>query len=281
MSRGFNKVIVCGKVVGTPKSGNGKTRFYLNVAEFRRGQDGGEGDWLKNVILIEALGGAAERAAGLGDGDRIMVEGQTAKINLKPIPGRDGRDFTPTMLVIQAHRLLAPSSDNVNIAILVGRVGKAPDIKYFESGSAITSFGVATDHYNAEKVVDGKKGANDTVWTEVKVVGKRAPAAAEFIGQGQVVILEGKITTDEWADPEGKVQRRTYLKTWGFEFGGSKGGGRGGDASASDYAMPDDDGYGDGPPDDFYNEGKAAPAKASGAKPASRKPPDLDDEIPF
>lgn len=92
----------------------------------------------------------------------------------------------------------------VNKAIIVGTLGKDPDIKYTAGGSAVVNVSVATN----ESWKDKKTGENieKTEWHRIVIFGKLAEIAAQYLRKGQQVYFEGKIQTRKWQD-QGGVDR--------------------------------------------------------------------------
>jgi single-strand DNA-binding protein len=89
---------------------------------------------------------------------------------------------------------------SVNLVILMGHLGKDPEMRYTTSGKAVATFSLAT----SEKW----KGANDhweenTVWHNIVCWGKQAEYANEYIHKGDPVYLEGKINNRSYEDKEG------------------------------------------------------------------------------
>jgi single-strand DNA-binding protein len=122
-----------------------------------------------------------------------------------------------------------------NKIILVGNLGRDPELRYTPQGSAVCSFSVAT----TEKRRDKNGEMNDmTTWFKVTLWEKRAETASKYLTKGSQVYIEGKLRTEEWTDKDGK--NRTSLEVFATEmqFIGSKGGGMpattGGDDSSFD-----------------------------------------------
>jgi len=93
----------------------------------------------------------------------------------------------------------------MNLVILVGRLGKDPDIKYTPSGSQVTSFNLATDKSWKDK--SGEK-VKKTEWHNITAFGKLAEICGNYLGKGKLVFIEGRIQTRQWDDKDG-VKRYT------------------------------------------------------------------------
>ena len=95
-------------------------------------------------------------------------------------------------------------SGSVNRVILVGRLGKDPEIKYTASGMAMAKFSLATD--DVRKDQQGNR-QESTEWHNVTVWGKQAEIAGEYLKKGKLIYLEGRLRTRSWDDPQGGGKR--------------------------------------------------------------------------
>lgn len=149
----------------------------------------------------------------------------------------------------------------INKVILVGRLGKDPEIRSTPGGQSVAKFTIATD----EKFTDrnGEKQER-TEWHNIAAWGKLGEICGQYLKKGKLVYIEGSIRTDSWDDKEtGQKKYRTeiiantmkMLDRRGDEGGASSGG------------------YGGS-----YNQSRGA------GKPASSSAPDMmedDEEVPF
>lgn len=103
----------------------------------------------------------------------------------------------------------------VNKAIILGTLGKDPDVKYTASGSAIANVSVATN----ESWKDKNTGENveKTEWHRVVLFGKLAEVAAQYLKKGSQVYFEGKIQTRKWQDQSGQDRYSTEIVVDGFQ----------------------------------------------------------------
>jgi single-strand DNA-binding protein len=126
----------------------------------------------------------------------------------------------------------------INKVILVGRLGKDPEIRSTPNGTSVAKFTVATD----EKFTDrnGEKQER-TEWHNITAWGKLGEICGQYLRKGKLVYIEGSIRTDSWDDKEtGQKKYRTevvantmkMLDRRGDEGGGGGGGERGGYAPA-------------------------------------------------
>jgi len=104
----------------------------------------------------------------------------------------------------------------LNSAILVGRVGQDPEIKYFESGKSKTTFSIAVDRWNP------KTKAREADWFNIQMWDKKAESAAEWIKKGAMISVEGKIMVSKWQAPDGENVERYLINATDYSFVGGK-----------------------------------------------------------
>ncbi len=93
----------------------------------------------------------------------------------------------------------------VNKVILVGNLGRDPEIRYTPSGVAVANFSIATTETWTNK--DGGKETR-TEWHRIVAFGKLGEICGQYLSKGKQVYIEGRIQTEEWEDKE-KVKRQT------------------------------------------------------------------------
>lgn len=98
---------------------------------------------------------------------------------------------------------------SVNKVILLGYVGKDPEIKEFESGK-VAKMTIATTE-KGYKLKSGKDIPDRTEWHNIMLWGGLAEVAEKYINKGQQVYIEGKIQTRSWADKEGITHYTTEV----------------------------------------------------------------------
>jgi len=104
----------------------------------------------------------------------------------------------------------------MNTAIIVGRVGQDPEIKYFENGKSKTTFSLAVNKWNA------KTSAQETDWFNIQMWDKKGESAAEWVKKGSLISVEGKIMVSKWQAPDGEMLERYLINATNFNFIGSK-----------------------------------------------------------
>lgn len=93
----------------------------------------------------------------------------------------------------------------MNIALIVGRVGQDPDMKYFESGKVKTVFSVATNRWHSKE----KKEITD--WHNIECWDKTAEIAGEYVKKGKLVEIEGKLKGNKWTDNDGNNREKIVI----------------------------------------------------------------------
>ena len=111
----------------------------------------------------------------------------------------------------------------VNKAIIVGQLGKDPELRYTADGKAIANFSVAT----SEQWKDTQTGEKQekTEWHRISIFGKLAEIAGEYLRKGSQVYLEGKIQTRKWTDKDGQDRYTTEIIADQMQMLGGKQGG--------------------------------------------------------
>jgi single-strand DNA-binding protein len=143
---------------------------------------------------------------------------------------------------------------SVNKVILIGNLGRDPELRYTAGGQPVASFSVATNERWNDR--EGKPQER-TEWHRIVVWGKQGENCANYLAKGRTVYIEGRLQTREWEDKEGLKRQTTEVVAQTVQFLGSR------------------DGAGRG----------AAPRGASDPAPADTEPapapPGGGDDIPF
>lgn len=111
----------------------------------------------------------------------------------------------------------------VNKVILVGTLGRDPEMKYTTTGQAIAHLSVATSEQWTDKA-SGEK-TDKTEWHKVVIFGKVAEIAGQYLKKGSHCYLEGRIQTRKWQDKEGNDRYSTEVIADQMQMLGSKSGG--------------------------------------------------------
>ncbi len=161
---------------------------------------------------------------------------------------------------------------SVNKVILVGNLGRDPEVRYSPDGSAIANFSVATTDTWKDKTTGERK--ENTEWHRIVFFGKTAEIVAQYLKKGSSVYVEGALRTRKWTDKEGQEKYTTEIVGDRMQMlGGRDGGGmsRGGSQG----------GAGDEEFDQRPPQRSSAPAGGN-SRPAPAAAIDtFEDDIPF
>lgn len=167
---------------------------------------------------------------------------------------------------------------SVNKVIIVGNLGRDPEVRYSASGDAMCNITVATTESWKDKQSGEKKEL--TEWHRISFFGRLAEIAGQYLKKGSQVYVEGSLRTRKWTDKDGQERYTTEIRADEMKMlggrqgmgepgngGGDMGGSRGGSGGGSSRNAP--------PPTDY-----------SPAPSAAKKKPDFsddfgDDDIPF
>lgn len=170
---------------------------------------------------------------------------------------------------------------SVNKVILVGHLGRDPEVRYSPDGAAICNVSIATSSQWKDKASGERR--QETEWHRVVFYNRLAEVAGEYLRKGRQVYVEGRLKTRKWQDKEtGEDRYSTEVVVDQMQMlGGRDSTGGAGDSQPS----PADQG-------DAPDQKESAYARESGASSRRRRPPapqqpapqsplDMDDDIPF
>ena len=125
---------------------------------------------------------------------------------------------------------------SVNKAIIVGNLGKDPEVRYSASGDAMCNLTVATSESWKDKATGEKKESVE--WHRISFFGKLAEICGQYLKKGSQVYVEGSIRTRKWTDKDGQERYTTEIRGDEMKMLGSKsdGGQRNQDSEPTDYA---------------------------------------------
>ena len=152
---------------------------------------------------------------------------------------------------------------SVNKVILIGNLGKDPEVRYLPSGDAVANISIATTETWKDK---GGEKQEKTEWHRVSMFSKLAEIAGEYLKKGSQVYIEGRLETRKWTDKEGHERYTTEIRADRMQMLGSRSGG-------SERMAP--------PDDDAAPRSSAAPAKKAAAPGKGGGFDDIEDDIPF
>lgn len=169
----------------------------------------------------------------------------------------------------------------INKVILVGNLGADPEVRYTAGGTAIASLSIAT----SEQWTDKQSGQKQerTEWHRVKLFGRLAEIAGEYLKKGRQVYVEGSLRTDKYTDKQGVERYSTDIIASDLQMLGGMGGGEGGGmGGGGGYRERSQGGGGGGQRQQSREDYGSAPQRQSAP------PPDMgggnqfdDDDIPF
>ncbi len=158
---------------------------------------------------------------------------------------------------------------SVNKVILVGNLGRDPEVRRFPNGGQVCNFSVATSESWRDKASGERK--ERTEWHRVAIFNEGLCRIAEqYLRKGSKVYIEGQLQTREWEDQQGQKRYTTEVVLQGFNSNLTMLDGRG------DSGGSRDDGFGQSSPMD-RGPADRAPATAGGGRMGA----DIDDDIPF
>jgi single-strand DNA-binding protein len=155
---------------------------------------------------------------------------------------------------------------SVNKVILVGNLGRDPEMRYMPSGDAVASFSIATTENWKDK--NGQK-QEQTEWHRISMFGKQAEIAGQYLKKGSSVYIEGRLQTRKWTDKEGQERQTTEIRAERMQMLGGRSGGNA-------FEMMDDDNGSSAPPPRQQSGSAAKPAGGGGTG-----FDDFEDDIPF
>ena len=169
---------------------------------------------------------------------------------------------------------------SVNKVIVLGNLGRDPEVRYTPSGSAVCNLRIATTRNWKSK--DSGEKMEETEWHSVVLYDRQAEIAGEYLKKGRPVYIEGRLKTRKWTDKEGAEKYTTEIICDSMQLlGGREGGGGGGGGGAEE----DGGGYSER----SAPQQRSAPASRPAPQAASRAAPQksstgfdsMDDDIPF
>ena len=153
---------------------------------------------------------------------------------------------------------------SLNKAMLIGRLGKDPELRYTKSGSAVANFTMATD----ETYKDSQGNRQErTEWHSIVAWGKLADFVQNYLKKGREVYVEGRIQTRDYTDKENVKRYKTEVVAQTIRFVGPKP-----DGAAAPRGSDEEGG------------GRSAPSRGGGGGQGGPPPRDeefIEDDIPF
>ena len=129
----------------------------------------------------------------------------------------------------------------INKVILVGNLGRDPEIRYTADGRPIANFSIATSETWTDKTSGERR--EKTEWHRIVVFGKLAEICGQYLSKGRQVYIEGKLQTRKWQGQDGQDKYTTEVVIDGFSgtmqmLGSREGGGGGGGYQGQGASQP-------------------------------------------
>jgi single-strand DNA-binding protein len=148
------------------------------------------------------------------------------------------------------------ASKGINKAIIVGNLGKDPEVRYLPNSGAVANITLATSESWRDKTTGEQK--EKTEWHRVVLFGKLAEIAGEYLRKGSQVYVEGKLTTRKWTDQAGveKYTTEIHVNVGGVlqMLGGRPDGGGGSNQPQQQGRQPQQQASSNEPPMDFDDD---------------------------
>lgn len=154
---------------------------------------------------------------------------------------------------------------SVNKVILIGNLGKDPEVRYLPDGAAVVNMSVATTSKWKDKNSGEKK--EETEWHRITIYGRLAEVAGEYCKKGKPVYIEGRLKTRKWQDNDGNDRYTTEIIADAMQLLGGR-----------DGVQQDDGGF------EQHKSAQQSQQRQQSAPQRSSAPQsqdDLDDDIPF
>lgn len=157
----------------------------------------------------------------------------------------------------------------LNKVMLIGRLGRDPELRYTQTGTPVTTLNVATDESYIDR--DGNR-VERTEWHRVTVFQRQAENCTTYLGKGSLIYVEGSLQTRKWQDSQGQDRYTTEVKAQRIQFLERRGG-----QNQEGGAAPRDDSYGSAPRTSGFTN--AAPRSTGYGRPqqAPHRQDDMED----
>lgn len=152
----------------------------------------------------------------------------------------------------------------LNKVMIIGRLGRDPELRYSQSGAPVCTLNIATDESYTDR--DGNR-VDRAEWHRVVVFQKAAENCSQYLAKGSLVFVEGSLQTRKWQDQQGQDRYVTEIRAHRVQFLDRKG--DNGQSGGQSGGRPQGQRQGQ-PPADYEDLGPAFPSECSGM-----------DDIPF
>ena len=146
--------------------------------------------------------------------------------------------------------------------MLIGNVGRDPEMRYTASGTAVVNFSIATNHFTKDQ---SGNNSEQTEWHNIVAFGRTAEVASEYLTKGRLVFIEGRLQTRSWDDQNGQKKYKTEVVCVNMQLLGSR--------SESGAEMPDED--------QSVSQETPSEPKTKTAKKTDEAAVEEEDDLPF
>jgi single-strand DNA-binding protein len=168
---------------------------------------------------------------------------------------------------------------SINKVIIIGNLGRDPEVRYTPNGNAVCNLRVATTRTWKNK--DSGEKMEETEWHTVAMYDRQAEIAGEYLKKGRSVYIEGRLKTRKWQDKDGNDRYTTEIISENMQLlGGREGMGGGGGGDADEAGGGHSEGSRRSAPAPASRPSAAAASKPA-VKPSSTGFDNMDDDIPF
>ena len=120
-----------------------------------------------------------------------------------------------------------------NKIIVVGNLGRDPELRYTPQGTPVCSFTLATNERRKDKTGEMQ---DQTTWFRITLWGRQAETASQYLTKGRPVYIEGRLRVEEWTDRDGKPRHTLEVQATDMQFIGGGGGAGGAGRSEESHA---------------------------------------------
>lgn len=129
---------------------------------------------------------------------------------------------------------------NLNRVMIMGRLGRDPELRYSQAGKPVCNLSVATSEFYNDQQGNRQE---QTEWHRVVVFGRTAENCANYLAKGRAVYVEGRLQTRKWQDQQGQDRYSTEIVAQNVQFLDSRGAGQGDQQGGYQQQAPQQGGY--------------------------------------
>jgi single-strand DNA-binding protein len=173
----MNAITVLARVIAAPVRDEGRVTCWFEIPEYKRG-------YRPTQIIAwasEKAGWVADALAKVAPDEYLILEGS---LRVEP------RE-TPELRISGLSQVHPVDMPGTNRVALVGRAGRDPEVRYFESGGCVASLSLAVNRIGRDEKPD---------WFNLEIWGKRAQVAADYVRKGSQLGIVGRFELDHWTD---------------------------------------------------------------------------------